>query len=75
MIKTSKCPAENNVTLKLLYAWHSYERGKYVKQVSVNTLVNPCKMIFTQQIGFRDTNIYENKLDKCFTVSLYESLP
>lgn len=31
-------------------------------------------MIFTQQMGFRDTNIHENKFDKCCTVSLYESL-
>lgn len=32
-------------------------------------------MIIVQQTGFRDTNIYENKFDKCFTVSLHESLP
>lgn len=32
-------------------------------------------MIFTQQMGFRDTSIYENKFDKCFTVNLYGSLP
>lgn len=32
-------------------------------------------MIFTQQTGFRDTNIYQNKIDKCFIVSLCESLP
>lgn len=32
-------------------------------------------MIFTQQTGFRDTNIYQNKIDKCFIVSLCKSLP